>query len=81
MTQIYDAIANIFYPIRYDSVGRKHNLMGLIEEDAAYATEYVESFPWPERPGIYASDIYTTNDASLDIRKEEAVHKAKIIDW
>ena len=42
VTQIYDAIAKIFYPIRYDSVGARHNLMGLIDEDAAYATEYGE---------------------------------------
>ena len=45
VTQIYDAIAKIFYPIRYDSVGARHNLMGLIDEDAAYATEYGKSFP------------------------------------
>ena len=38
VTKIYDAIANIFYLIRYDSVGAKHNLMGLIDDDAAYAT-------------------------------------------
>ena len=29
VTHIYDAIAKIFYPIRYDSVGATHNLMGL----------------------------------------------------
>ena len=60
VTQIYDVIAKIFYPIRYDRVGAKHNLMGLIDDDAAYATEYGESFPRPARPGIYASDIDTT---------------------
>ena len=81
VTQIYDAIANIFYPIRYDSVGVRHNLMGLIYEDAAYATEYGESFPRPERPGIYASDIDTTKDTSLDSQKKKAAHKARISDW
>ena len=81
VTKIYDAIAKIFYPIRYDSVGATHNLMGLIEEDVAYATEYGESFPRPERPGIYATDIDTMKDASLDSRKKEAVHKARISDW
>ena len=70
VTQIYDAIAKIFYPIRYDSVGVRHNLMGLIDEDAAYTTEYGESFPRPDRPGIYATDIDTTKDASLDSRKK-----------
>ena len=40
VTQIYDNIANIFYPICYDSVGETHNLMRLINEDAAYAAEY-----------------------------------------
>ena len=39
VTQIYDTIANIFYPIRYDGVRAMHNLVGLIDEDAAYATE------------------------------------------
>ena len=33
-TQIYDAIAKIFYPIRYNSVGARHNLMGLVGDDA-----------------------------------------------
>ena len=58
-----------------------HNLMGMINKDAEYATEYVESFPQPPRPGIYALDIDTTKYASLDIQKKEAVHKAKIPDW
>ena len=31
VTQIYDATAKIFYPIRYDSVGATQNLMGLID--------------------------------------------------
>ena len=66
VAQIYDAIAKIFYLIRYDSVGVRHNLMGLIDEDAAYATEYGELFPRPDCPGIYATDIDTTKDASLD---------------
>ena len=30
---------------------------------------------------MYVSDIYTTKDASLDSRKKEAVHKARIYDW
>ena len=81
VTQIYDAIANFFKPIRYDSVGENHNLMGLIDDNAAYATEYGESFPQPVCPGIYASDINTTKDTSLEIRKKEALHKAKISDW
>ena len=81
VTQIYDSIAKIFYPIRYDIIGATHNLMGLIEEDAAYATKYVDSFPRMLRPSIYALDIDTTKDASLDIRKKEAVHKERIADW
>ena len=40
VTQIYDAFAKIFYLICYNSVGEKHNLMRLIDEDAAYANEY-----------------------------------------
>ena len=46
-----------FYPILYDSVGDKHNMMGMIDKDAAYATKYGESFPRPVIPGIYASGI------------------------
>ena len=38
VTQIYDTIAKIFYPIRYNIVGAMHKLMGMIDEDAAYAT-------------------------------------------
>ena len=73
-TQIYNDITNIFYPIRYNIVGAKHKLMGLIDDDAAYATEYSKSLPRPARPGIYASDIDTTKDASLEKCKKEAVH-------
>ena len=54
--------------------------MGLIDKDAAYGTEYGESFPRLSRPGIYASDIDTTKDTSLDSQKKEAVHKARIAD-
>ena len=81
VTQIYDAISKIFYPIRCDSVGGRHNLMELIDDDDAYATEYGESFPWPSRPGICASDIDATKDASLDSRKKEVIHTARIADW
>ena len=69
VTQIYDAIVKILYPIRYNSVGATHNLMGIIDEDAAYATDYGELFPRPSRPGIYASDFDTTKDVSLDSGK------------
>ena len=55
--------------------------MGLIHEDATYATEYIKSFPWRARPGIYVSDIDTTKDASLDSQKKESVHKERIADW
>ena len=55
--------------------------MGLINEDAAYVINYGESFHRPFCPGMYASDIDTTKYASLDIRKKEAVHKARIADW
>ena len=81
VTQIYDAIAKIFYPIWYDIVGATHNLMGLIKRDAAYATENGKSFLCPSRPGIYASDIDTTKHASLDSQKKEAVYKERIADW
>ena len=69
VTQIYDAIANIFYPIRYNSVGARHNLMGLIDDDAAYVTKYGESLPHPLRPGMYASDINTTKTLTLSSKK------------
>ena len=70
-----------FTPIRYDNVGAKHNMMGMIDDDAAYATEYGDSFPRPVHPGIYALNIDTTRDASLDSRKKEAFHKATVTEW
>ena len=81
VTKIYDAISKIFYPIGYNIVGARHNLMRSINNNTAYTTEYGESFPCPERPVIYASDINTTKDDSLDSRKKEAFHKATIADW
>ena len=53
VTQIYDAIAKIFYPICYNSVGATHNLMGLVDKDATYTTEYGKLFPQTLRLGIY----------------------------
>ena len=44
--------------------------MGLINDDSTYATKYGESFPQPACPGIYASDINTTKDTSLDCCKK-----------
>ena len=64
VTQIYDAIANIFYPIRYNRVGSRQNLMGLIYKNDAYATEYGKLFPRPEHPGIYASDLKAQSKCS-----------------
>ena len=81
VTQIYDAIVKIFYPIRYNSVGATHNLMGMIDKDATYATEYGESFPQPSRPVIYTSDIDKAKDASLGSLKKVSVQKARIADW
>ena len=81
VTQIYDAIAKIFYPICYYSVGVTYNLIGLIDEEAAYATEYSKSIARPSRLGIYASDIDTTKDAYLDSQKKEAIQKARIDHW
>ena len=81
VTKIYDAIYKIFYPIRYDRVGARHNLMGVIDKDTTCATKYGYSFPQPARPGIYVSDIDTTKDASLDSRIKESIHKATILYW
>ena len=55
-------------------------MMGLAVEDAAYTTKYGESFPRPSCLGIYASDIDTRKEASLEIWKKEAFHKARIAD-
>ena len=81
VTQIYDDIDKIFCPNHFDSVGATQNLMGLIDKDAAYASEYGELFPQPECTGIYATDIDTTKDAYLESRKKEAGHKTRIFDW
>ena len=40
VTKIYDAVVKIFHFIRYDSAGARHNLMGLLDEDPAYTSEY-----------------------------------------
>ena len=66
VTQIYNVIAKIFYPIRYDNVGARHNLMGLINDDAEHTTKYGDSFPRLACPDSYASDINTKKDPSLD---------------
>ena len=53
----------------------------MIDNNSVYYFEYGRLFSRPALPGIYASDINTTKDASLDSRKKEAAHKGTITNW
>ena len=78
---VFGTIANIFYSINYDTVEGVHNLMGIIQDTAAYATKYTEAFVHPTRPNAFDDNINTNKAVSLASRKAEAIHRAKLADW
>ena len=78
---VFDTIANILYSLTYDTVEGVHNLMGIIQDSAAYATKYTVAFIHPTRPKAFDDAIDTTEAVSLASRKAEAIHRAKLADW
>ena len=45
--QLVSNIANILYSLTYNTVEGVHNLMGIIQDAAAYATKYTVAFVHP----------------------------------
>ena len=73
---VFDTIANILYSLTYDTVEGVHNLMGIIQDAAAYATKYTAAFVHPTRPKASDDAIDTNEAVSLASRKAEAIHRA-----
>ena len=73
---VFDTIANILYSLTYDTVEGVHNLMGIIQDAAAYATKYTVAFVHPTRPKASDDAIDTNEAVSLASRKAEAIHRA-----
>ena len=80
MQLVFDTIANILYSLTYNTVEVVHNLMGIIQDAAAYATKYTVAFVHPTRPKAFDDAIDTNKAVSLASRKAEAIPRAKLAD-
>ena len=78
-TTIVEAIGGDLYTLRYDVEKGKDNLIGIIIEDPEYVDKFGHSFRRPTRPEVYATKL-KGETVTIDIRKAEAVWKAKIQD-
>ena len=79
LTRLREAIPPLLLQIPYNKTGAVHNLIGLIQPEAAYVARYGEAFPEPTRVGAYDKTI--DDDATAVVRaRTEAAHKAKRAD-
>jgi len=86
LTAIREILTPLLFDIPYDEMGPPvgppymHNLIGLIEPDAAYIAEWNEAFPRPVRSPAYDPTIAA--DATAVIRNRmEAKHSIKLADY
>ena len=80
ITMIVEVIGGVLYPLRYDTEGGKDNLLGIILPDPKYVAKFGRSFKRPTHPGVYDKKL-KRDEVTVEIRKAEAVWKAKIDDW
>ena len=66
---VFDTIANILYSLTYDTVEGVHNLMGTIQDTAAYTMKYTVAFIHPTRTKVFDDTINTNEAVSLASRK------------
>ena len=78
---VFNTIANILHSLTYNTVEGFHNLMGVIQDAAAYATKYNVAFVHPTRPKAFDDAIDMNEAVSLASRKAETIHRAKLVDW
>ena len=76
LTRLREAVTPLLLQIPYDETSAVHNLIGLIQPEAAYFACYGKAFPEPTRVGAYDPNI--DNNAMFVVRARlEAAHKAK----
>ena len=81
VTKIEETIGGILFSVRYDAAEAKHNLIGLVIDDAEYVDRYGGSFVRPVRPKAYDERIKDSDKVTISTRRAEAMWKAKITDW
>ena len=77
---VFDTIANILYSLTYSTVEGVRNLMGIVQDTAAYTTKYTVAFVHPTQPKAFDNSIDTNEAVSLASRKAETIHRAKLAD-
>ncbi len=86
LTAIREILTPLLFDIPYDETGptpgrpNVHNLIGLIEPDAAYIAEWNEAFPRPARPAPYDPTI-AADATAVTRNRMEAKHSVKLADY
>ena len=79
LTRLQEAVTFLLLQIPYDETLAVHNLIGLIQTEAAYVARYGKAFPKPTRVGAYDANI--DNNATAVVRaRSKVAHKAKHAD-
>ena len=76
---IVEVIDGVLYPLRFGTEKGKENLIEIILSDLQYVAKFGRSFRRPRRPGVYDKNL-KGDKVTVEIRKAEAVWKAKIDD-
>ena len=80
ITMVVEVIGGVLYPLRYDTEEGKDNIIGIILPDPKYVEKFGRSFRRPTRLRVYDKKL-KGDKVTVEIRKAEAVSKAKIDDW
>ena len=79
LTRLREAVAPLLLQILYDETGVVHNLIGLIQPEAAYVARYSAALTEPTRVRRYDKSI-DNEETSVVRARTEAAHKAKRAD-
>ena len=72
INDIFESLGQLLYVVEYDEVNATHNLIGIIQDNAAYTAKYGASFVRPTRPKVFDATIDTTSAITIKMRKAEA---------
>ena len=81
INDIFEALGQLLYVVEYDEVNTTHNIIGIIQDEAAYTAKYGASFVRPTRPKVFDASIDTSSAVTIKTRKADAAHAAKRRDY
>ena len=80
ITMIVETVGRVLYTLCCDVEKGKGNLIGIIIDDPEYVEKFGHSLRRPTCPRVYETKL-KGEKVTVEIRKVEVVHKAKIKDW